>query len=135
MEINMSRTTTSLAVLIVVIICTVDAMNYLAFPRMGRSGYLAFPRMGRAPSKADASGDSSDCCRIGLKSVLFVNADGKEDLRNMCSVSGGACCEGLRDFVDEKQDGVIYSMCIPDLEMTRLHSSQVYSKLKRLLQN
>ncbi|RUS71748.1 hypothetical protein EGW08_020491 [Elysia chlorotica] len=54
MEIPMSRVSLSLAVL-VAIVCCANAMNYLAFPRMGRSSYLAFPRMGRSPDEHSVS--------------------------------------------------------------------------------
>ncbi|GFO21986.1 hypothetical protein PoB_004849100 [Plakobranchus ocellatus] len=138
MEITMSRVSLSLAVLIA-IVCCADAMrhkrsekNYIAFPRMGRSGYLAFPRMGRGGAKADGE---AGCCGIGLKDEFVVGHDGKEELRTLCG-GRSECCEGLREIVDEKPDGVYYSMCVPDIPVSgqaNSRSSQVLNKLKTLL--
>nr|ABU82756.1 small cardiac-like peptide precursor [Tritonia tetraquetra] len=130
MEMTMPRATVSLTLLFV-IICTVDAMNYLAFPRMGRSGYLAFPRMGRSQAKAGtAEAIDTECCGIGLKSEFAVSDDGKEELHNICTASVSVCCEGLRELADEKPNGVVYSMCVPDV--SKMYPSS-YNKLKRLL--
>ncbi|KAK3774299.1 hypothetical protein RRG08_040902 [Elysia crispata] len=226
MEIPMSRVSLSLAVLIA-IVCCADAMNYLAFPRMGRSNYLAFPRMGRSPEdhsvvkrdvgdgdgnvneptgprrtrfpsnffmprkrmlqlaspeaadqyfeldkknlpwnfivprkrgfpkgffiprkrssvpnktsgymafprmgRSDGKTDSDvvPCCGVGLKEEFVVRQDGKEELRTVCAPNS-ECCAGLREIVDEKPDGLYYSMCIPDIPGGS--RSQVLSKLLR----
>ncbi|GFR82792.1 small cardioactive peptide [Elysia marginata] len=74
--------------------------NYLAFPRMGRSG-------------ANVASDVP-CCGVGLKEEFVLGDDGKEELRAICPARS-ECCAGLREIVDEKPDGVYYSMCIPDI--------------------
>lgn len=116
MEITVSRVSFSLAVLIA-IVCCADAMNYLAFPRMGRSSgnYLAFPRMGRSDAKVASD---AGCCGIGLKEEFVLGDDGKEELRTICA-STTECCAGLREIVDEKPDGLYYSMCVPDIPAGR----------------
>ncbi|XP_012943902.1 small cardioactive peptides [Aplysia californica] len=135
METSVSRVTVSLT-LLVLIICSADAMNYLAFPRMGRArpGYLAFPRMGRSQMKTETG---TDCCGLGMKSEFVIGQEGKEELRHGACSSSVACCAGLREIVDQKQDGVFFSMCVPDFVASRSSeesSSEVLSKLKSLLQ-
>ncbi|XP_046381429.1 small cardioactive peptides-like isoform X2 [Haliotis cracherodii] len=122
--------------LVVILVVGSEAMNYLAFPRMGRSllqfrskdglpfpmprkrlqsdgrsGYLAFPRMGRAGQQ---TAGSDECCTMGLKNEWVVGDDGKAEVRNICQ-AGKVCCSGLKETVDRKfDDGVFYSMCLPE---------------------
>jgi len=135
-------------VLMVVLVCTVESASYLAFPRMGRArpgylafprmgrsnpGYIAFPRMGRSQVKQQTG---SDCCSVGMKSVFAIGDDGKEDTLSVCN-SNAQCCSGLREVVDQKAEGVYFSMCVPDVPTSASSdegSSEVLSKLKRMLQ-
>lgn len=67
--------------------------------------------MGRAQIKSETA-VNVNCCGVGLKSEFVVGQDGKEELRTVCPVN--VCCEGLREIIDEKSVGVLYSMCVPD---------------------
>lgn len=131
MELTVPRVSFSFA-LLVFFVCSAEAMNYLAFPRMGRSGYLAFPRMGRSHVKSETVGN---CCGVGLKSEFLFGQDGKEELRAVCPLD--SCCEGLREVVDERSVGVFYSVCVPEFPLRRdlnAHSSEVLGKLKNLIE-
>ncbi|XP_046381430.1 small cardioactive peptides-like isoform X3 [Haliotis cracherodii] len=117
--------------LVVILVVGSEAMNYLAFPRMGRSGYLAFPRMGRAGQQ---TAGSDECCTMGLKNEWVVGDDGKAEVRNICQ-AGKVCCSGLKETVDRKfDDGVFYSMCLPECYKPQTVNKSVLGKLKRLLQ-
>uniref|UniRef100_A0A0B6Y966 Uncharacterized protein n=1 Tax=Arion vulgaris TaxID=1028688 RepID=A0A0B6Y966_9EUPU len=134
MELTCPRVSVSLAVLVLMVF-SAEALNYLAFPRMGRSGYLAFPRMGRSQTKSETSAEFASCCGIGLKSEFVSGPSGKEELRPVCSVNA-ECCPGLREMGDQKPDGVYYSMCVPDFSFgleSNLQSSDVLRKLKSLI--
>ncbi|BFZ22896.1 hypothetical protein BsWGS_25934 [Bradybaena similaris] len=134
MELSLTRASISLS-LLVVLVCSAEAMNYLAFPRMGRSGYLAFPRMGRSQSKSETAGEFGNCCGVGLKSELVIGHEGKEEIRPICSVNA-ECCQGLRELADQKPDGTYYSMCVPDFPFgleSNGPSSEVLKKLKTLM--
>ncbi|XP_059145093.1 small cardioactive peptides-like isoform X2 [Physella acuta] len=139
--------------------------TYLALPRMGRSevqkkpqlpwnfivprkrglpqgfilprkrGYLAFPRMGRSHFKSETVDDISNCCGIGLKNEFFVGQDGREELQSVCPPRA-ECCEGLREIIDAKPDGVYYSMCVPTCPLSQdsnARSSEVRNKLLSVL--
>nr|AQS80537.1 sCAP-1 precursor [Charonia tritonis] len=125
-----------------------QAMNYLALPRMGRSayiafprlgrGYLAFPRLGRSQGGSDANKDGTDCCMTGLNKEWMPQEGGTTTTRNICPAE--SCCQGLREILAQKPDGVFYSMCIPacasegDSKATET-SRNVLRKLKDILQN
>nr|ALL97527.1 small cardioactive peptide [Theba pisana] len=140
MEVSVSRTSLFAAVLILMV-CGAEAMNYLAFPRMGRStrtktdlprffilprrqgppkniilprrGYLAFPRMGRSQGQSAAVEGVASCCGLGLKSEFVIGQNGKEELDVVCAAPAG-CCEGLREIVEQSSTGTSYSLCVPD---------------------
>nr|ARS01389.1 small cardioactive peptide 2 [Deroceras reticulatum] len=131
MELTLQRASFSVTVLVLVI-CSAEALNYLAFPRMGRSGYLAFPRMGRGQVKSETGADIGSCCGLGLRSEFLIGQDGKEELRVLCPANMG-CCEGLREVVDEKADGVFYSICVPVQQESNTHESDVLRKVKSLI--
>nr|ALC76813.1 sCAP [Theba pisana] len=134
MEMSLQRVSISMS-LLVILVCSAEAMNYLAFPRMGRSGYLAFPRMGRSQAKSETAAEFGNCCGVGLKSELVIGHDGKEELRPVCTVNA-ECCQGLRELADQKPDGTYYSMCVPDLPFSLESngpSSEVLKKLKTLM--
>ncbi|XP_046579677.1 small cardioactive peptides-like isoform X1 [Haliotis rubra] len=116
--------------LVVILVVGSEAMNYLAFPRMGRSGYLAFPRMGRSGQQ---TAGSDECCTMGLKNEWVVGDEGKAEVRSICQ-TGNVCCSGLKETVDTKPDGVIYSMCLPECYKPQTVNKSVLGKLKRLLQ-
>ncbi|BFZ23372.1 hypothetical protein BsWGS_26410 [Bradybaena similaris] len=134
MELTVSRTSLSVAVLILVV-CGAEAMNYLAFPRMGRSGYLAFPRMGRSQGQSETAESVANCCGLGLKSEFVVGQNGKEELDVVCAAKAG-CCEGLREVVDQSSTGSSYSFCVPDSlfhQDTKSSTAEVIRKFKVLM--
>uniref|UniRef100_A0A0B6ZLF4 Uncharacterized protein n=1 Tax=Arion vulgaris TaxID=1028688 RepID=A0A0B6ZLF4_9EUPU len=131
MELSLPRVSFSVSVL-VLIVCSAEAMNYLAFPRMGRSGYLAFPRMGRSQVKSETAADISSCCGMGLKSEFVIGQDGKEELLVICQVNAG-CCEGLREVVDEKPDGTYYSLCVPVQPESKVGSADAMRKMTNVM--
>ncbi|CAL1548727.1 unnamed protein product [Lymnaea stagnalis] len=103
---------------------------------MGRSGYLAFPRMGRSHFKSETSADVTGCCGVGIKNEFLIGQDGKEEIRSACGARAD-CCEGLKEVVDQKNDGVYFSMCVPDItfaQASSVRSSEVFNKLKSLLE-
>ncbi|XP_059145095.1 small cardioactive peptides-like isoform X4 [Physella acuta] len=144
MEISLSKVSMSLALLIVIVYSVTGDQGsenvarratYLALPRMGRSGYLAFPRMGRSHFKSETVDDISNCCGIGLKNEFFVGQDGREELQSVCPPRA-ECCEGLREIIDAKPDGVYYSMCVPTCPLSQdsnARSSEVRNKLLSVL--
>ncbi|KAL8572409.1 hypothetical protein ACOMHN_000556 [Nucella lapillus] len=118
------------------------SQGYLAFPRMGRRGYLAFPRMGRGlASGSDVSQHGADCCLTGLKMEWVPEEGGTTTTQNVCRAN--SCCEGLREILAQKPDGVFYSMCIPTNscsppeENSKVEdtSRRVLQKLNDLLRN
>nr|ARS01388.1 small cardioactive peptide 1 [Deroceras reticulatum] len=131
MEMSLSRASLSLTVL-ALFVFSAEAMQYLAFPRMGRSGYLAFPRMGRSQTKSETSAEFSNCCGVGLKNEFVVGGAGKEELRPVCPLNS-ECCQGLREITDQKPDGTYYSMCVPDFPESSGQSTDVLRKLKGLI--
>ncbi|BFZ23371.1 hypothetical protein BsWGS_26411 [Bradybaena similaris] len=161
MELTVSRTSLSVAVLILVV-CGAEAMNYLAFPRMGRStrtkrdlpryfimprkrelpttfivprrGYLAFPRMGRSQGQSETAESVANCCGLGLKSEFVVGQNGKEELDVVCAAKAG-CCEGLREVVDQSSTGSSYSFCVPDslFHQDTSSTAEVIRKFKVLM--
>ncbi|PVD36744.1 hypothetical protein C0Q70_03734 [Pomacea canaliculata] len=121
--------------------------NYIAFPRMGRSGYiafprlgrgyLAFPRLGRSQSGNDANDEASaSCCPLGLKTEWILAEAGKADTRNICPAEA-PCCEELQEILDQRPDGSFYSMCVPscysDSHKASEASDAVLRKLKGML--
>nr|AQS80538.1 sCAP-2 precursor [Charonia tritonis] len=124
-----------------------EAMNYLALPRMGRSGYIAFPRLGRGylafPRMGRSQGASVDaergasCCALGLKTEWLLAEDGKTTTQNICEAK--SCCQGLQEVMDQKPDGAFYTLCIPTCssEETKPEAANenMLLKLKGLLRN
>ncbi|XP_041377758.1 small cardioactive peptides-like [Gigantopelta aegis] len=117
-----------LRIFVVVFVCLAmgcEAMNFLAYPRLGRSSYLAFPRLGRA----HVSAAGSDCCQVGLKNE-WLDENDKSEMHNICQ--SDVCCFGLKEIVKRKPNGVYYSMCIPTGSHQEI-SKNVIGKLKELL--
>ncbi|ESO91141.1 hypothetical protein LOTGIDRAFT_149279 [Lottia gigantea] len=89
-----------------------EAMNYMAFPRLGRSGYLAFPRLGRSDGQTIQSSEfeQAECCPEGIKSHWIIIGASKPEIRSRCSPKS-VCCEGLEELVGRSSDHIFYTKC------------------------